>query len=156
MALAKLRLASGTSRLHTTAGAVKRWLRRASTSPDATASQGGKVDAMFEYTSGRWIYNEPLRRRERDLKFDVGALRRAIASSDSCADVISLEKFAEGGFNRILQATCRNGRRALARLPLPVHGTEALHRCKRSRDDGIPTIESNTGPESVWVVFDSV
>lgn len=64
-------------------------------------------------------YNEPLRRRERDLKFEVGALRRAIASSDSCADVISLEKFAEGGFNRILQATCRNGRRALARLPYP-------------------------------------
>src|SRR5882757_9010875 len=40
-------------------------------------------------------------------------------SSDGCTDVISLGKFAEGGFNRIFQANCKNGRQVLARLPYP-------------------------------------
>ncbi|KAF1962350.1 kinase-like protein [Byssothecium circinans] len=89
---------------------------------------------MFEYTSGRWmqaipyshdssiawlIYNEPLRKSERYLKFDIPALYRTIISSISAKDITSLVKIAEGGFNRIFQATCTDGTQVLARLPYP-------------------------------------
>ncbi|KAF2813723.1 uncharacterized protein BDZ99DRAFT_409728 [Mytilinidion resinicola] len=85
---------------------------------------------MHAYTSGRWIYNEPLRIAERYLKFDVPALKSAIAASSgqSPSDVTSFVKLAEGGFNRVFEATLNDGRRVLARLPYPStvpkhHGT---------------------------------
>ncbi|PLN78446.1 phosphotransferase family protein [Aspergillus taichungensis] len=76
---------------------------------------------LFDYTSGRWIYNESIRLAERHGEFDVDALRSAAAQSirrrDS--DVKSLIKLAEGGFNRVLQVTMVDGSQVLARLPYP-------------------------------------
>ena len=136
MAFAKFGSVSESSRLRTVAKSLKCLFRHVSTSL-GTPSPLGKADELFEYTSGRWMlvihchrieselradrfsYNEPLRKRERYLKFDISALCRAVASSERFTDVISLEKFAEGGFNRIFEATCRDGRQVLARLPYP-------------------------------------
>lgn len=66
-------------------------------------------------------YNEPLRQTERYLHFDVPALKCAIASSLNCSssDITSFTKVAEGGFNRIFQASFKDGRKAIARLPYP-------------------------------------
>ncbi|CZT02790.1 uncharacterized protein RCO7_05938 [Rhynchosporium graminicola] len=36
---------------------------------------------LFHYTSGRWIYNEPLRLKERILHFDVAELKKAAAAA---------------------------------------------------------------------------
>ncbi|KAB8356450.1 hypothetical protein FH972_024033 [Carpinus fangiana] len=76
----------------------------------------------FEYTSGRWIFNEQVRRKERRLKFDVEALKTIVAASRDLASsaVISSRKFAEGGFNRIIELTFRDGEEVLARLPYPL------------------------------------
>ena len=98
---------------------------------------------MFEYTSGRWMcvsflsnilvkfsnpfsYNESLRLQERHLKFNINALKRVIATSVGSTVVTSLRKTAEGGFNRILQAACDDGRKVLARLPYPSTGPRHL------------------------------
>ncbi|RAH40928.1 phosphotransferase enzyme family protein, partial [Aspergillus brunneoviolaceus CBS 621.78] len=76
---------------------------------------------LFEYTSGRWIYNEEVRLAERHRKFDVDALKRAAARSLERSDtnIKSLSKLAEGGFNRVLLITMLDDTQALARLPYP-------------------------------------
>lgn len=53
------------------------------------------------------------------MKFNVQALASAICSSlgRPLEELQSLEKLAEGGFNRILQATFSDGKEVLARLP---------------------------------------
>ncbi|KAF2839040.1 hypothetical protein M501DRAFT_1016136 [Patellaria atrata CBS 101060] len=88
-----------------------------STSSSGDASGDGRSNDMVEYTSGRWIYNGALRLRERALKSDGLELRKEITTSVHSADVISLQKIAEGGFNRVFQATCNDGKIVLARLP---------------------------------------
>ncbi|KAG5299722.1 phosphotransferase enzyme family protein [Histoplasma capsulatum G186AR] len=83
-------------------------------------------DELFQYTSGRWIYNEHLRLTERYLEFDIPALQKAIAaaSGHSTSDIISFFKLAEGGFNRLFQVTFNDGNRVIARIPYPSTGPE--------------------------------
>ncbi|KAI0044477.1 kinase-like protein [Auriscalpium vulgare] len=77
---------------------------------------------LFDYTSGRWVYNEALRLEERRIAFDVDGLRRLAAESvnQSLADVVSLSKLAEGGFNRTFLITLRDGQQIVARIPYPM------------------------------------
>lgn len=64
-------------------------------------------------------FNEQLRRSERHLRFDVNALITTICRSVNrpVTDFSSLTRFAEGGFNRVLQATFKDGYAILARIP---------------------------------------
>ncbi|KAF4566301.1 hypothetical protein EYR36_011718 [Pleurotus pulmonarius] len=79
-------------------------------------------DDLFNYTSGRWIYNDALRHKERKATFDVDGLCRLAAESvnQSLTDVVSLSKLAEGGFNRTFVVTLRDSRQVVARVPYPV------------------------------------
>ncbi|KAE8148907.1 phosphotransferase family protein [Aspergillus avenaceus] len=74
---------------------------------------------LFEYTSGRWIYNENIRLAERRRGFNVDALKSAAVQSLERRDtsIKSLSKLAEGGFNRVLQITLLDDTQVLARLP---------------------------------------
>ncbi|KAJ5369907.1 kinase-like protein [Penicillium cataractarum] len=74
---------------------------------------------LFEYTSGRFLFNEDLRRAERRIQFDVDTLARAACHSVGrhLNSVTSITKLAEGGFNRVLQITFNDGYTVLARLP---------------------------------------
>ncbi|KAI2715303.1 hypothetical protein CBS147332_4957 [Penicillium roqueforti] len=74
---------------------------------------------LFEYTSGRFLFNEKLRHAERCIQFDVDALVRAACHSVGrrLDGVASITKLAEGGFNRVLQLTFNDGYAVLARLP---------------------------------------
>ncbi|KAH9834716.1 26S protease regulatory subunit 4 [Teratosphaeria destructans] len=82
------------------------------------SAHGGDV---FDYTSGRWLYNEKRRLHERHLTFNVSALLEAAARSvhQSKEDIKSFRKLAEGGFNRVFELTMRNGLQIIARLPYP-------------------------------------
>ncbi|KIY65649.1 kinase-like protein [Cylindrobasidium torrendii FP15055 ss-10] len=79
-------------------------------------------DDFFNYTSGRWVYNEPLRQRERRLVFDVDGLLRLAAESvnQRPSDVVSISKLAEGGFNRVFLITLGDNQRIIARIPYPL------------------------------------
>ncbi|KAF2130129.1 hypothetical protein P153DRAFT_231335 [Dothidotthia symphoricarpi CBS 119687] len=70
-------------------------------------------------TSSR--YNEDVRLAERRLSFNVNELKKVAASSVNKpeSDVKSLQKLAEGGFNRIFEVGMRDGTSVLARLPYP-------------------------------------
>ncbi|KAF6759570.1 kinase-like domain-containing protein [Ephemerocybe angulata] len=77
---------------------------------------------LYNYTSGRWLYNESLRQKERRTHFDVDGLCRLAAESvnQSPTDVVSMSKLAEGGFNRTLVVALRDGRQVVARVPYPL------------------------------------
>nr|POE47122.1 altered inheritance of mitochondria protein 9, mitochondrial [Quercus suber] len=66
-------------------------------------------------------YNESKRLEERYLRFSIPALVNAAAVSmgRSSADVRSIRKLAEGGFNRTFEITMRDGVQLVARLPYP-------------------------------------
>ncbi|KAF2228220.1 phosphotransferase family protein [Elsinoe ampelina] len=74
---------------------------------------------LFGYTSGRWIFNEHIRLKERRIEFDVEALKIAITTSVDrpLSELKSLSKLAEGGFNRVFEARFADGLKVLARLP---------------------------------------
>ncbi|KAE8356297.1 kinase-like domain-containing protein [Aspergillus coremiiformis] len=88
----------------------------------STASKIPESSDLFEYTSGRWIYNDALRHCERRRSFNVSELKRLAASSvqQRQEDIVSFEKLAEGGFNRSFLITMRDGFRFVARIPYPV------------------------------------
>ncbi|KAL1757525.1 kinase-like domain-containing protein [Schizophyllum commune] len=77
---------------------------------------------LFEYTAGRWVYNDALRHKERESVFNVDELRRLAAESvnQRVTDVASISKLEEGGFNRVFLVTLRDGQRVIARIPYPV------------------------------------
>ncbi|KAL5115273.1 hypothetical protein ACEQ8H_006865 [Pleosporales sp. CAS-2024a] len=76
---------------------------------------------LFEYTSGRWIYNESRRLAERRLAFNVDELLKAAANSVNrpTSDIKSFRKIGEGGFNRVIDISMKDGSSVLARLPYP-------------------------------------
>ncbi|KNG85056.1 phosphotransferase family protein [Aspergillus nomiae NRRL 13137] len=76
---------------------------------------------LFDYTSGRWMYNDALRHREWRRVFNVPELKRLAASSirQKEEDVVAFEKLAEGGFNRSFLITMRDNFQFVARIPYP-------------------------------------
>jgi hypothetical protein len=99
--------------------------------------------ALFEYTGGRFLsvisnlaltdtsltrrmslcrFNESRRREERQLSFNIDALTATICSSlrRPVSDLISFTKLAEGGFNRVFEATFQDGYAVLARIPFHI------------------------------------
>lgn len=72
-------------------------------------------------------YNEPRRLSERRLVFKVDELKHAATKSvnRTTADIKSLHKLAEGGFNRIFEIAMKDGSSVIARLPYP----STLPRC---------------------------
>jgi cysteinyl-tRNA synthetase len=74
-------------------------------------------DTLSTYSSGRFLYNEVARLRERHVRFDVVALETAIAKHVGHGNVKSLVKLSDGGFNRVLLATMDDGFRAIVKIP---------------------------------------
>ncbi|KAF2156988.1 serine/threonine protein kinase [Myriangium duriaei CBS 260.36] len=76
---------------------------------------------FFNYTSGRWIYNERLRLTERHQTFNVEALMATIAKSVGAHsdDISSLTKIAEGGSFRVFEASFINNDPVIIRIPYP-------------------------------------
>ncbi|XPT00062.1 hypothetical protein M3J09_009224 [Ascochyta lentis] len=82
---------------------------------------------LFEYTSGRWIWNDALKHSERKRIFNVSELKHlaAAAVNRSVEDVARFEKLGEGGFNRTFLITMHDGFQLVGRIPYPV--TEPKH-----------------------------
>ncbi|KAJ8508378.1 hypothetical protein ONZ45_g9344 [Pleurotus djamor] len=77
---------------------------------------------LFEYTSGSWLVNNDLRLAERKHEFNDNELRRLAAQSvgRTFQDVDTMEKFDEGGFNRVFLISMHDGFQMIARIPYPV------------------------------------
>ncbi|KAI1952754.1 hypothetical protein LOZ12_002321 [Ophidiomyces ophidiicola] len=102
-------------------GVLKNILAPSRSASRARASLGRNYN-LFEYTKGRFLFNEELRRNERRINFNPDALAATICHSvnRSVSELISFEKLAEGGFNRVFEATFTDGYAVLARLPFRI------------------------------------
>ncbi|TVY87724.1 Altered inheritance of mitochondria protein, mitochondrial [Lachnellula willkommii] len=91
------------------------------TRQEATAKINDATNSFFNYTSGRWLYNEHLRLPERRLYFDINELCRIVAKSVRLprTNIVLVTKIAEGGSYRIFETTFRDGLKVIARLPYP-------------------------------------
>ncbi|RAK99051.1 aminoglycoside phosphotransferase family protein [Aspergillus ibericus CBS 121593] len=95
---------------------------KAGKTPGRSMSSWSSSRDLFEYTSGRFLFNEELRLAERRIQFDVDALVNVVCRSTNrpVRDLSSVSKLAEGGFNRVLQATFKDGYTVLVRIPYKV------------------------------------
>ncbi|KAF7289310.1 Altered inheritance of mitochondria protein 9, mitochondrial [Mycena indigotica] len=87
----------------------------------SSSSQVANSD-LFDYTEGRWLFNDALRLAERKRVFNVRGLLKSAASSVQRTpdDVQDIRKLAEGGYNRVLLITMRDGFKMVARIPYPI------------------------------------
>ncbi|WEW56252.1 hypothetical protein PRK78_001691 [Emydomyces testavorans] len=74
---------------------------------------------LFSYTSGRFLFNEKLRQKERYVRFNIEALKQLAAEhiQPSHGKVVNITKLAEGGFNRVFLLTLEDGFHAIAKIP---------------------------------------
>ncbi|KAK2744259.1 Phosphotransferase enzyme [Myotisia sp. PD_48] len=77
-----------------------------------------KNNLLFTYTSGRFLFNEDLRLKERYMEFDVKAFKQLAAEhiGSGHGNVVSITKFAEGGFNQVFLLTMEDGFEAIAKI----------------------------------------
>ncbi|KAI1178169.1 kinase-like domain-containing protein [Nemania sp. FL0916] len=81
---------------------------------------------FFRYTSGRWLWDEETRLRERYRWFDVLELQAAAAKSVGAKKCVSMVKIAEGNFNRVFRLHMDNSSTVIARIPTLRTGSSRL------------------------------
>lgn len=87
-----------------------------------TVRKSQQYEPFFRYTSGRWLWDEEERLRERYRKFNVEELKRIAAKSIGAKTCVSMIKLAEGGYNKVFRLVMDNGSVAIARIPCPNAG----------------------------------
>ncbi|GIZ44690.1 hypothetical protein CKM354_000788100 [Cercospora kikuchii] len=80
---------------------------------------GEEFERLFQYTSGRWLYNEKKRFEERKRVFNVFELKKlaAEAVSRDVKDIVYFDKLGEGAGNRAFLIRMRDGFSLVARIP---------------------------------------
>jgi len=78
--------------------------------------------SFFDFTRGRFVWNEKHEMAERHIDFDVKELARAAAKATGAKGCKSIEKFADGMFNKAFCLTMDDGRKFVAKLPNPNAG----------------------------------
>ena len=86
----------------------------------------GERNPLFNYTSGRWLWNEEAQLAARSISFNVEALKQAACRALHSQSCVSLEKIGEGNFNKALRLTMSCGRTIIAKLPHPNAGPAKL------------------------------
>ncbi|RMZ83193.1 hypothetical protein DV738_g1427, partial [Chaetothyriales sp. CBS 135597] len=74
---------------------------------------------LFDFTGGRFLFNEKKRLTERHVEFNVDGLAETVCNSTrrSLSELTSITKLAEGGFNRMIEVSFSDGYTVLARIP---------------------------------------
>lgn len=85
-----------------------------------------EMSSVFNYTSGRWLWNEETQLAARSISFDVEALKKTACRALHAQSCTSLQKIGEGGSNKALRLTMDDGRTLIAKLPHPNAGPAKL------------------------------
>ncbi|KAI1821833.1 kinase-like domain-containing protein [Xylaria intraflava] len=99
------------------------WLMRSAEQPMSSHAPPDPQHEFFRYTSGRWLWDEEARLRERYRQFDVHELQEVAAKSVGAETCVSMAKLAEGGFNKVFRLVMDNGLAVVARIPNPKTGS---------------------------------
>ena len=81
---------------------------------------------FFNYTSGRWIYNEKQQLAARRVDFSVTALKKAAADTLGVSESFRMIKLPEGLFNRVFLLSNNDGAEVIARVPTSLAGPPHL------------------------------
>jgi hypothetical protein len=79
-------------------------------------------DALFQYTSGRWLWDETAQFSHRYIKFNVKALTDIAARSIGSLACVEIRKLPEGNFNKVFLLTMNDGKNVIAKIPNPNAG----------------------------------
>ncbi|KAI1980122.1 hypothetical protein LOZ51_000497 [Ophidiomyces ophidiicola] len=77
---------------------------------------------LFEYTNGRFLVNEKYEFAKRYLKFNVSKLCEVVSDLPTVSSTVLRIDKIEGGFNKALLLTMKNGMEVIAKLPCPNAG----------------------------------
>ncbi|KAG4434115.1 hypothetical protein IFR05_010395 [Cadophora sp. M221] len=76
----------------------------------------------YRYTSGRWLWDEDSQLRERYKRLNVSELKKIAAKVIGAQACVSINKLAEGGFNKVFRLSMDDGTIVIARIPNPNAG----------------------------------
>ncbi|KAL9622631.1 MAG: hypothetical protein Q9160_002941 [Pyrenula sp. 1 TL-2023] len=115
----------------------------------ATGEPSNPFAKLFEYTSGRFLYNDQVRLAERHVQFNVRALKQRVEKWIDHGRVSTLHVLAEGGFNRIFRLTMEDGYKLIVKIlyesTVPAHYTAtnevATATFLRSKDFAVPKVD---------------
>lgn len=96
--------------------------RATATDLDDMDSEKSTMGQLFNYTSGRWLWDEEQQLQARYKYFNVPQLQTLAAQAIGSQSCDSISKLAEGGFNKVFRLTMNDGRSILARIPNPNAG----------------------------------
>ncbi|KDQ13349.1 hypothetical protein BOTBODRAFT_111670 [Botryobasidium botryosum FD-172 SS1] len=85
-------------------------------------AENTKYEDFYRYSTKRWLYNEKKQLSHYYVKFNVQALQNAAAKAVDAERCISMEKIAEGAFNKVFLLQFDNSKEAIARIPCPFAG----------------------------------
>lgn len=91
-------------------------------SDENTSAKGDSNPDLFSYTSGRWLWDEEERLRERYKVFNVEALQKIACDCVNATFCVNIKKIGEGGFNKVFRLSFENGASVIARIPNPNAG----------------------------------
>ncbi|KAK2760891.1 hypothetical protein FQN54_002131 [Arachnomyces sp. PD_36] len=74
---------------------------------------------LFNYSSGRWLWDEANQLRRRYQPFDIEQLKQTAAKSVNAKSCISMTKLSEGSYNKAFSLIMDNGVQVVARIPNP-------------------------------------
>ncbi|OAX77680.1 hypothetical protein ACJ72_08018 [Emergomyces africanus] len=77
------------------------------------------LDPLFNYTSGRWLWDEATHLRKRHQPFNVDGLKTVASKSVNARCCTSITKLSEGSYNKVFLLMMDNGVQAIARIPNP-------------------------------------
>ncbi|KAF8446300.1 hypothetical protein L210DRAFT_2969073 [Boletus edulis BED1] len=88
-------------------------------SPKTATLFSSEDEHFFQYTSGRWIYNEREQMRIQYVSFDVAALKRVAAAVVKANHCIQMVKTAKDNLSKHFLLTFDNGAKLVAKIPCP-------------------------------------
>ncbi|CAE6492989.1 unnamed protein product [Rhizoctonia solani] len=76
-----------------------------------------QCEGFFEYTSGRWLYNEDKQLALRHIRFNVEALQDIGAATIGASYCTAMTKSHEGSYNKIFRLEFDNKQELIAKIP---------------------------------------
>ena len=80
------------------------------------------AEQLYRYNSGRWLWNEREQFARRYVKFDLTGLLEVSAKAVGARQCVQIDKLPEGNFNKVFKLTMDNGKRLIAKIPIPNAG----------------------------------
>ncbi|KAF8071670.1 kinase-like domain-containing protein [Lyophyllum atratum] len=100
--------------------------RRISSRIDTPKFSDEEKRSFYEYTSGRWLWNESQQLSARHVEFNVDAIQRIACQAFGAASCASFSKLDEGSYNKVFLLRFDDDREAIVRIPCPLAGPPFL------------------------------